>query len=462
MRANRAPKNRTDSREQLVVDERLRHVVVAATVERSHPVDGVGVGLAHEDERNVAVPGAAGLALAQAPAELEACGVRERGAHEDEIRPRTLGELERLAARTCAHDLEPVLRELTFEEPARCVLRLGEKEGRGHSREANIGFRGGRDVLSRNCATVHRQSSAANGARRGRGRSGSRARGDTGLAARRGASAAAHRGCRRAQRQRARRRRRLRPVGRHLRTGRRLRARDPTLAPPAGPPRRRQPRDGRDVARQGDRRRRLRRAERPERPRVRARERPLARARATARGTRGRRRGGDRRHALRRRRDRARRAHARGVRARPAAQPLAADPRTDAARAPRRHRDRRPRLRARRPHCGARHEPPHARELEAGRARLGSPAAGADRARRDRRDGGRPDDRLDRRRGAGGTIASVYAFDTTSRRWRRLPDLPTPRHGLGVVATGRTVYAIAGGPQPGLTTSGAVEHFTLP
>ena len=61
-----------------------------------------------------------------------------------------------------------------------------------------------------------------------------------------------------------------------------------------------------------------------------------------------------------------------------------------------------------------------------------------------------------------GTIPSVYAFDTASKRWRRLPDLPTPRHGLGVVAAGRTVYAIAGGPQPGLTTSGAVEHLTLP
>ena len=62
----------------------------------------------------------------------------------------------------------------------------------------------------------------------------------------------------------------------------------------------------------------------------------------------------------------------------------------------------------------------------------------------------------------GGTIASVYAYDTATRRWRRLPDLPTPRHGLGVVATGRTVFSIAGGPQPGLTTSGAVEHLTLP
>jgi len=62
----------------------------------------------------------------------------------------------------------------------------------------------------------------------------------------------------------------------------------------------------------------------------------------------------------------------------------------------------------------------------------------------------------------GGTIATVYTYDTKTKRWRRLPDLPTPRHGLGVVASGRSVYAVAGGPQPGLTTSGAVEFITLP
>ena len=54
-----------------------------------------------------------------------------------------------------------------------------------------------------------------------------------------------------------------------------------------------------------------------------------------------------------------------------------------------------------------------------------------------------------------GTIASVYAYDTRHAHVAPAPDLPTPRHGLGVVAAGRTVYAIAGGPRPGLTTSGA-------
>jgi hypothetical protein len=47
------------------------------------------------------------------------------------------------------------------------------------------------------------------------------------------------------------------------------------------------------------------------------------------------------------------------------------------------------------------------------------------------------------------------------RRWRRLPDLPTPRHGLGVVALGGRVYAIAGGERPGLFVSGANEALAL-
>jgi len=62
----------------------------------------------------------------------------------------------------------------------------------------------------------------------------------------------------------------------------------------------------------------------------------------------------------------------------------------------------------------------------------------------------------------GGTIRTVYAFDTRTRRWRRLADLPSPRHGLGVVAFNRRVYAIAGGPRPGLTVSGANEYLTVP
>ena len=58
-----------------------------------------------------------------------------------------------------------------------------------------------------------------------------------------------------------------------------------------------------------------------------------------------------------------------------------------------------------------------------------------------------------------GTIASVYAYDLATRRWAQLADLPTPRHGLGVVALGGRVYAVGGGPQPGLYVSDANESI---
>ena len=56
-----------------------------------------------------------------------------------------------------------------------------------------------------------------------------------------------------------------------------------------------------------------------------------------------------------------------------------------------------------------------------------------------------------------GTHAAVYGFDVATGRWRRLPDLPTPRHGLGAVTFAGRVYVIGGGPQPGLTVTGANE-----
>lgn len=56
----------------------------------------------------------------------------------------------------------------------------------------------------------------------------------------------------------------------------------------------------------------------------------------------------------------------------------------------------------------------------------------------------------------GGRAAGI---DTNTRRWSRLPDLPTPRHGLGVVAAQGRIWALAGGPVPGLSVSGAVESL---
>jgi hypothetical protein len=62
---------------------------------------------------------------------------------------------------------------------------------------------------------------------------------------------------------------------------------------------------------------------------------------------------------------------------------------------------------------------------------------------------------------ANSTFDEVEAFDITRRRWRRLPNMPTARHGLGVVAVGSRVFVLAGGPQPGLSYSGANESIGL-
>jgi len=64
--------------------------------------------------------------------------------------------------------------------------------------------------------------------------------------------------------------------------------------------------------------------------------------------------------------------------------------------------------------------------------------------------------------GAGGeTFDEVELFEVAERRWFALPGLPTPRHGLGVVAAGSTVYVLAGGPKPGLFVSAATESLPL-
>jgi N-acetylneuraminic acid mutarotase len=64
--------------------------------------------------------------------------------------------------------------------------------------------------------------------------------------------------------------------------------------------------------------------------------------------------------------------------------------------------------------------------------------------------------------GPAGTIAEVDELNPATGHWTRLPDLPTARHGLGLVADGPLVYAIEGGPQPGLTTSSVVQRLRAP
>ena len=55
----------------------------------------------------------------------------------------------------------------------------------------------------------------------------------------------------------------------------------------------------------------------------------------------------------------------------------------------------------------------------------------------------------------------VLAYRVADRRWHRLDDLRTPRHGVGVAAFGGRVYVIGGGPEPGLTVSSANEALRI-
>jgi N-acetylneuraminic acid mutarotase len=61
----------------------------------------------------------------------------------------------------------------------------------------------------------------------------------------------------------------------------------------------------------------------------------------------------------------------------------------------------------------------------------------------------------------GTTIREVELFDPRRRRWERLPDMRTPRHGLGGVALGSRVYAIEGGVEPGFSFSNAIEALDV-
>ncbi len=59
------------------------------------------------------------------------------------------------------------------------------------------------------------------------------------------------------------------------------------------------------------------------------------------------------------------------------------------------------------------------------------------------------------------TFSDVDLYDPKGKRWAGMPGLPTPRHGLGVVSYGSTVFAIGGGKYPGLSVSGVNEALYL-
>jgi non-specific serine/threonine protein kinase len=62
----------------------------------------------------------------------------------------------------------------------------------------------------------------------------------------------------------------------------------------------------------------------------------------------------------------------------------------------------------------------------------------------------------------GTTIAAVELFDPRTRRWSRLPDMRTPRHGLGGAALGNRVFALEGGVTPRFSLSPTIEFLDVP
>ena len=62
----------------------------------------------------------------------------------------------------------------------------------------------------------------------------------------------------------------------------------------------------------------------------------------------------------------------------------------------------------------------------------------------------------------GTAIPSVALFDPDRRRWELLPSMRSPRHGLGGAVLARRVYAIEGGPTPGLDFSKDAEYLDVP
>ena len=109
--------NGADPREQLVIVERARDVVVAAAVECAHAIDGVGLLFAEHDHRDGPVPRAARLACPQTPAHIEL------GREQDEVGTDALDELQRLLLVFCPDDVEAVVREVVEQKA------LGHRSG---------------------------------------------------------------------------------------------------------------------------------------------------------------------------------------------------------------------------------------------------------------------------------------------------------------------------------------------
>lgn len=64
--------------------------------------------------------------------------------------------------------------------------------------------------------------------------------------------------------------------------------------------------------------------------------------------------------------------------------------------------------------------------------------------------------------GGGETIEQAELFDPDAGSWSPLPEMATPRHGLGGAAQASRLFALEGGPMSGLHYSSANEYLDVP
>jgi hypothetical protein len=65
--------------------------------------------------------------------------------------------------------------------------------------------------------------------------------------------------------------------------------------------------------------------------------------------------------------------------------------------------------------------------------------------------------------GAGGVHPETWIYDPARDAWEAGPDMLTPRHGLGGVSIGGTIYAVGGANAVGACgTTAKLEALTLP
>jgi N-acetylneuraminic acid mutarotase len=72
------------------------------------------------------------------------------------------------------------------------------------------------------------------------------------------------------------------------------------------------------------------------------------------------------------------------------------------------------------------------------------------------------DDELSWREGGGYVTPAVWAYVPAESRWRRLPDLGTPRHAHAAAIAGGRVYVFGGVSCPGFGELSTVESLRLP